>query len=79
MTEAEAQTYLQAATATVDALVECVLDHAHDAMVREGASEQVIDKQMQSLLALAHKARTETLIRMATIANKFVVSDDVMH
>ena len=48
-------------------------------MIREGASEEIIDKQMRSLMALAHKARTETLIRMATIANRVVVSDDVVH
>ena len=72
MTEAEAQTHLAHAKQMVDEMVERTLDNCHDRMIRMGASEQVIDEQMQDLYRQVDAIRTATSIKMAEIAAKRV-------
>ena len=77
MTAAEAAMHLAHAKQMVDEMVEHTLDHAHDAMVRKGAPEDMIDEAMRSLRREVHEARTRALIRMAEIAGKRVEDGNV--
>ena len=77
MTQAEAQMLLSQAKQTVDALIEHTLDTRHDALIRSGATEDMISEAMQSLYREADEARTATLIRMAEITAKRVEDGNV--
>ena len=79
MTHAEAQMLLGQAKALADAVTEHTLDHAHDALIRLGAPQEMIEEEMSSFRREVEETRRRALIRMAEVAHRHVEDADDLH